>query len=94
MSLLRYRQTWAYVLATFLTSPVWWFYVNWTPKFLENNHKIKIAQMVWPLITVFLMADLGSIAGSALSSWLIRRGASINVARKTAFLASLAVPFR
>jgi MFS transporter, ACS family, hexuronate transporter len=94
LSLLRYRQTWAYVLAMFITSPVWWFYINWTPKFLANNHGIDVAQMVAPLIAVFLMADVGSIGGGALSSWLIRRGATINAARKTAFLicACCAVP--
>ena len=94
LSLLRYRQTWAFVLGTFLTSPVWWFYINWTPKFLANNHKIDIQRMVGPLIVVYLMADLGSIGGGALSSWLIRRGASINAARKTAFFfcACCAVP--
>ena len=32
------------------------------------------------------MADVGSIGGGALSSWLIRRGTSVNAARKTAFL--------
>jgi len=94
LSLLGYRQTWAYVLAMFMTSPVWWFYINWTPKFLKNNHGIDIREMIWPLIAVYVMADLGSIGGGAFSSWLIKRGATINVARKTAFLvcACCAIP--
>jgi ACS family hexuronate transporter-like MFS transporter len=86
-SLLGYRQTWAFVFAMFLASPVWWFYIGWAPKFLVNNYEItNEKQMTWPLIAIYLMADLGSIGGGALSSWLIRRGATINVARKTAFL--------
>ncbi len=87
LGLLRYRQTWAYTLAMFLISPVWWFYLYWMPKFLENNHGIDLGQVFWPLLIVYLMADVGSIAGGGLSSWLIRRGASVNVARKLAFLA-------
>ena len=86
LSLLRYRQTWAYTLGMFLVSPVWWFYLYWMPKFLKNNHGIDLGQVFWPLLVVYLMADVGSIAGGGLSSWLIRRGASVNVARKTAFL--------
>ncbi len=86
LSLLGYRQTWAYVLAMFLASPVWWFYINWTPKFLENNYRIPVHKMVWSLIAIYLMADLGSIGGGAFSSWLIRRGATVNLARKVAFL--------
>ena len=53
---------------------------------LKNNHNIDLKDVAWPLLVVYLMADLGSIAGGGLSSWLIRRGASVNAARKTAFL--------
>ena len=84
--LLGYRQTWAYALGMFLASPVWWFYLYWLPKFLKNNHGIDLGHVFWPLLIVYLMADLGSIGGGGLSSWLIRRGASVNAARKTAFL--------
>jgi len=87
IGLLRYRQTWAYALGTFLVAPVWWFYLYWMPKFLKNNHNIDLQEVFWPLLTVYLMADVGSIAGGGLSSWLIGRGASVNVARKAALLA-------
>jgi ACS family hexuronate transporter-like MFS transporter len=86
LSLLQYRQTWAYTLAMFLVTPIWWFYMYWMPKFLKNNHGIDLQQVFWPLLVVYLLADVGSIGGGGLSSWLIKRGASTNVARKTAFL--------
>ena len=44
------------------------------------------SEMFWPLLTIFVMADVGSIAGGWFSSWLIQRGVSVNVARKTTFL--------
>jgi MFS transporter, ACS family, hexuronate transporter len=86
MSLLKHRQTWAYAFGMFMTGPVWWFYLYWTPDFLKSEHGIDLGQVFWPLLVIYLMADIGSIGGGWLSSWLIRRGASINVARKTAFL--------
>jgi MFS transporter, ACS family, hexuronate transporter len=86
LSLLGHRQTWAYTSAMFLVSPVWWFYIFWLPKFLKNNHNIDSTVYYLPLLVVYLMADAGSIAGGSLSSWLIKRGASINVARKATFL--------
>jgi ACS family hexuronate transporter-like MFS transporter len=86
ISLLRYRQTWAYSVGMFLSSPVWWYYLYWLPKFLKNNHGIDLQQVFWPLLFVYVLADVGSIGGGALSSWLIRHGSSINAARKTAFL--------
>ncbi len=87
LSLLGYRQTWAYTLGMMLIVPVWTFYLNWLPKFLKNNHGIDLHQVFGPLLVVYVIADLGSVTGGGLSSWLIRRGASINAARKTAFLA-------
>jgi len=87
LTLLKYRQTWACAFGNFLINPVWWFYLYWMPKFLKNNHGVDLGQVFWPLLVVYLMADVGSVAGGGLSSWLIRRGATVNVARKTAFLA-------
>jgi MFS transporter, ACS family, hexuronate transporter len=94
IELLFYRQTWAYAIGMFLSSPVWWFYLYWMPKFLKKNHGIDLQHVFWPLLVVYLLADAGSIGGGSLSSWLIRRGASVNLARKTAFLtcALAAVP--
>jgi ACS family hexuronate transporter-like MFS transporter len=86
LSLLKYRQTWAYTLGMFTAGPAWWFYLYWLPKFLKNNHGVDLAHVFWPLLVVYLMADLGSVSGGGISSWLIHRGASVNVARKTAFL--------
>jgi MFS transporter, ACS family, hexuronate transporter len=86
VSLLGHRQTWAYTLGMFLVTAPWWFYLYWLPKFLFNNYGIDLHQVFWPLLVVYLMADAGSIGGGGLSSWLIRRGASINVARKSALL--------
>ena len=94
LQLLRHRQTWAYTLGMLLTSPIWWFYLYWLPMFLKNKHGIDIQKVFLPLLTVYLMADVGSIGGGAFSSWLLRLGASLNVARKSAFLlcACCAVP--
>ena len=37
LSLLRYRGVWAFVAAKFLTDPIWWFYLYWLPKFLNQR---------------------------------------------------------
>jgi len=85
--LLRYRQTWALILARFLTDPVWWFYLYWVPKFLYTQHGLTLDRIGPPLVAVYLAADAGSIFGGWLSSMLIRRGWSVNAARKLAILA-------
>jgi ACS family hexuronate transporter-like MFS transporter len=85
--LLGYRQTWAFATGKLLADPIWWFYLYWLPKFLDAQYGIKLAQVALPLIVVYLVADVGSVGGGWLSSALIKRGWTINRARKTAMLA-------
>ncbi|MGA2619966.1 MAG: MFS transporter [Thermoguttaceae bacterium] len=87
LRLLRYRQTWAFVVGTFLTSPVWWFYLYWVPGFLYDEYQIDLQHVGPPLVVIYLLADVGSVGGGWLSSWLIQRGTTINFARKISFLA-------
>jgi ACS family hexuronate transporter-like MFS transporter len=84
---LGYRQTWAFAVGKLLADPVWWFYLYWLPKFLDAKYGIKLSGIALPLIAVYLTADFGSIGGGWLSSWFIKRGWSVNRARKTAMLA-------
>ncbi len=86
LKLLTYRQTWAVVVAKFLTDPIWWFFLYWLPKFLNTQHGLTIDKLGLPLVVVYLFSDGGSIFGGWLSSFLIRRGWSVNRARKSALL--------
>jgi len=92
--LLRYRQAWVVAAAKFITDPIWWFFLFWLPKFLHAQYGLSLLELGPPLITVFLLADVGSIAGGWLAGRLIRRGWTINRARKGAMLlcALLVVP--
>ena len=87
LRLLGLRQTWAFAVGKFMADPVWWFYLFWLPKFLDAKYGVKLAQLALPLIVVYLVADIGSVAGGWLSSALISRGLSVNRARKTVMLA-------
>ncbi len=86
LHLLPHRQTWAFVIGKFLPDAVWWFYLYWTPKFLDKNFGVSLATVGLPLVVIYLVADVGSVAGGWLSSSLIKRGWSINAARKIAML--------
>jgi ACS family hexuronate transporter-like MFS transporter len=81
-----YRQTWAFAAGKFLTDPIWWFYLFWLPKFLYQSHGLTLAGIGLPLVLIYLAADAGSVAGGWLSSSLLKRGWSLNRARKTAML--------
>ena len=84
--LLPRRQTWAFAIGKFLTDPVWWFYLFWLPKYLQERFGLSLMQVVIPTLIVYNAASIGSIGGGWLSSELIKRGSTINFARKTAML--------
>ncbi|MGC1618569.1 MAG: MFS transporter [Candidatus Acidiferrum sp.] len=80
------RQTWAFVAGKFLTDPVWWFYLFWVPGFLQAKHGLALTGLGVPVMVIYVISDVGSVAGGWLSSSLIHRGYSVNAARKTAML--------
>ncbi len=80
------RQTWAFLMGKFLTDPVWWFYLFWLPGFLHRAYGLDLLHIGAPLVTIYISADAGSIAGGWLSSALLKRRWSVNAARKTALL--------
>lgn len=86
LNLLGHRQTWAFISAKFLIDPIWWFYLFWIPDFLQRRHGLSLGKLGLPVLVIYVLADVGSIAGGWLSSFLIQRGKSVNVARKSALL--------
>jgi ACS family hexuronate transporter-like MFS transporter len=86
ISLVPLRQTWAFAAGKFLIDPVWWFYLFWMPGFFQTKHGLSLTRVGLPLIAIYVIADAGSVAGGWISSFLIKRGRSINAARKIAML--------
>lgn len=86
MGLLSHRQTWAFVAGKFVTDPIWWFYLFWIPDFLQRKHGLSLAQIGLPIVVIYVISDVGSVAGGWFSSTLIQRGRTVNAARKIAML--------
>ena len=79
------RETWAFALTT-ITDGVWWFYLFWGAKFLAEQFGVDIKNIGLPFLIIFVMADAGSLLGGLASGALIRKGWSINKARKITLL--------
>lgn len=80
-------ETWAFALGK-ITDAVWWFYLFWGGKYLYDRFGLDLKGLALPLIIIFVVADAGSVGGGWLSSTFIKRGWSVNRARKTAMLVS------
>jgi MFS transporter, ACS family, hexuronate transporter len=97
MRLLKTRFVRNFTLAKGLMDPVWYFYMFWFPEYLKSARHFDIASIGKYGWIPFLAADIGNIAGGWLSGVLLRRGASVTVARKGvvalfAFLMASAIP--
>ena len=90
-TLLRFRETWAVVIAKFLSDAAWYFYLFWLPKFLFDTFHLDIKTAGSVGWIPYAASGVGCLMGGALSGWLLRRGVSVNWARKIALGASAAL---
>jgi len=81
-----YRETWAYALGKFCIDPIWWFFLFWLPGYLFDRYDLDLKSFGLPLAAIYLISDLGSIAGGWMSSRLIAAGRTPNFARKATML--------
>src|SRR5690606_44572 len=94
---IRQRQAWYFICGKFFTDPVWYLFLFWLPDFFAQTQGMElfptgdsgILATIGPaLIGVYLLADVGSIAGAWASWLLIRRAWSVSGARKTTLSAA------
>jgi len=89
---LGYRQTWGFIVAKFLTDPVWWFFLIWLPAYFLQTRGLDIKKSWLHLVTIYVIVTVLSIAGGWLTGAFQNRGWTVTRARKTGmFLFALCV---
>ncbi|HEX6224692.1 MAG TPA: MFS transporter [Chryseolinea sp.] len=83
--LFKEKATWGFFIATFLTDPVWWFYLFWLPSFL-TAHGMQRSELILPMTLVYSVTAVLSVAGGWLSSYFIKIGMNVNHSRKKTML--------
>ncbi len=86
IDLFKYKQTIAICSTRFISDWVWWFFLFWIPDFLSKTHGINIKEVVLPLIIIYAVSSIGGIGGGWISSNFIKKGKSVDYARKTTIL--------
>ena len=84
--LLRRPGLYAFSLGKGLTDPIWWFYLFYLPKFLNETYGLDLQHAKWEIVTVYMVSSIGSIFGGGLSGWRMKQGHSVNSGRKFAML--------
>ena len=83
-TLLRQRFVWSFTAAKIFLDPVWYFYVFWFPEYLKRARHLDLASIGKFAWIPYLVAGLGNIIGGRFSGFLLRRGVSVTIARKSA----------
>jgi ACS family hexuronate transporter-like MFS transporter len=90
--LLGKRATWALIVARLCSDPIWWFFLFWLAKFLDRTYGLKLTEMSLPLVAIYGLAALGSVAGGWAPRQLLLRGVGLRTARLgTMLICALAV---
>ena len=82
LSLLGYRQTWSFIIAKFMTDPVWWFFLIWLPDFFKETRGLDIKHSWVHLVTIYTIMTVLSIFGGWITGFLSKCGWTVTRARK------------
>ena len=92
--LLSFKQTYGIMLGKFLTDPVWWFYLYWMPKYLNDQRGFDLKGIALAIPVIYTLATLMGIVGGWVPKKLMSLGWSVDRARKATMLGSAALfPF-
>jgi ACS family hexuronate transporter-like MFS transporter len=84
LTILGHRQAWAFIVAKFLTDPVWWFFLIWLPDYFKKTRGLSIKDSWVLLVTIYSIVTVLSIFGGWLPGFLTSRGLSVTRSRKIA----------
>ena len=78
------RNVQMFVFAKFMSDSAWYFLLFWLPKYLYDARGFDVKQVSYYGWIPYAASGVGSFLGGWFSSWLLRRGQSLDRARKIA----------
>ena len=84
--LLSYKQSYSVIVSRFFLDPIWWMFVSWLPIYLFEKFNFDIKQIGYFAWVPFVGAAIGSLGGGWASGYLMKKGWTVNKARKTVIL--------
>lgn len=76
-------------LGQYCITTLTWFFLTWFPIYLVKERGMSILKVGFMVVLPALCGLVGGILGGVFSDWLLRRGCSLTVARKTPIVGGL-----
>ncbi|HAZ03807.1 MAG TPA: MFS transporter [Marinilabiliales bacterium] len=81
-NLLKIKEAWVFIAIRFLLDPIFYFYMFWIPKYLNEARGADIAQIGKLFWIPFLALGLSNMLGGWISDSVYKKTASLNKSRK------------
>ncbi len=90
----RYKQTWSFFVGKFFTDGVWWFYLFWTPSYLNTQFGIKTSEGLGMalIFTLYAISMLSIYGGKLPTIFINKTGSNPYMARMKAMFLFAFVP--
>jgi ACS family hexuronate transporter-like MFS transporter len=89
--LLSNKKNYSVILGRFFLDPIWWMFVTYLPMYLTSVFNLNIKEVAFSAWVPYVGAMIGSLSGGWFSGYLIKKGNSIDRARKTAMIVGGAI---
>ena len=83
------RKLWGVYFGQFALTSTLWFFLTWFPTYLVQARGMDFVKAGFLASLPFLAAFVGVLCSGVLSDWMVRRGASLGVARKVPIVTGL-----
>jgi len=84
--LLSNKKNYSVILGRFFLDPIWWMFVTYLPMYLIAQFGLNIKELAFSAWIPYVGAMVGSLSGGWFSGYLIRKGKTVNYARKAAMI--------
>lgn len=84
-----YRKLWGIYIGQFAVSATLWFFLTWFPTYLTKYRGIEFLESGFLISIPFLAAFAGVLLSGIFSDYLLKKGFSITIARKTPVIVGL-----
>jgi ACS family D-galactonate transporter-like MFS transporter len=85
------RKLWGIYLGQFCLTSTLWFFLTWFPTYLVSYRGMDYIKSGFLASLPFIAALVGVLVSGVLSDWMVKRGKSLGVARKSPIIAGLAL---
>jgi ACS family D-galactonate transporter-like MFS transporter len=79
---LTHRKLWGIYIGQFALNSTLWFFLTWFPTYLVKYRGLNFLKSGFLASAPFLAAFAGLLTSGLLSDWLLKKGVSVNIARK------------